>query len=106
VAWGEPLLRAHRTAKRVEDLTNGPGKLCDAMNITRELDGMDLCDPHSPLFIAENPDLKKFRRSRRPTITTTRIGITKAAALPLRFYLAGSAFVSKRDRTAEQGGII
>jgi hypothetical protein len=31
-------------------------------------------------------------------VTTTRIGLTKAAHLPLRFYLEGSAFVSKRRR--------
>jgi DNA-3-methyladenine glycosylase len=96
VAFGEDRMRLQRAAMKTAQLTNGPGKLCEAMNITRGLDGIDLCDARSPLFIAENPEARKLRRSRGPTVTTTRIGITKAAALPLRFYLAGSNFVSRR----------
>src|SRR6185436_8015211 len=96
--YGLDFLRAQRPVTKTEQLTNGPGKLCRAMGITRGLDGIDLCNPHSTLFIAENPDLKKFRKSRGPMVTTTRIGITKAAALPLRFYLDGSRFVSRKQK--------
>lgn len=78
------------------NLTNGPGKLCQAMDINRGLDGADLCDAHSPLFVARNPTIEDFRKERGPVVTTTRVGLTKAAHLPLRFYLEGSAFVSKR----------
>jgi len=94
--FGEKLMAARRSVNKPRELTNGPGKLCQAMNITRVLDGVDLCDSNSELFIAENPDLKKFRKEKGPMVTTTRIGITKAAALPLRFYLEGSEFVSRR----------
>ena len=98
--FGTEFLRARRPVDEDEALTSGPGKLCQAMNITRGLDGIDLCDPHSPLFIARNPDVESFRSRNGPMVTATRIGITKAAALPLRFYLEGSAFVSRRARTA------
>jgi len=94
--FGRDFMRQRRPAERVEALTNGPGKLCQAMNITRVLDGSDLCDTQSALFIAENPQLKKFRRAMGPVMTTPRIGITKAAELPLRFFLGGSPFVSRR----------
>jgi DNA-3-methyladenine glycosylase len=94
--WGVDFLRAQRPVNKTEQLTSGPGKLCRAMNITRALDGIDLCDPHSAMFIAQNPDVKKFRKGRGPLVTTTRIGLTKAAAMPLRFYLDGSPFVSRR----------
>src|SRR5688572_6558476 len=63
--------------------TNGPGKLCAALNITRALDAADLCDANSGLFIAENPSLKTFLKERGPLVRTTRIGITKSAELPL-----------------------
>jgi len=93
-AIGEELMRRHRVVKAARDLTNGPGKLCLALDIDRHLDGVDLCDAKSPLFIACNPTLARFRKERGPVVTSTRIGLTKAAHLPLRFYLRGSAFVS------------
>ena len=96
VTIGEELMRERRQVDGVRDLTNGPGKLCLAMDIDRRLDGIDLCDAKSPLFIARNPAVADFRVERDPMVTTTRIGLTKAAHMPLRFYLEGSAFVSKR----------
>lgn len=95
--FGEKLMSAHRPASKTRELSSGPGKLCQAMDITRSLDGIDLCDVHSALFIAENPEVNRFRKEKGPMVTTTRIGITKAAALPLRFYLRGSEFVSRRN---------
>lgn len=94
--FGIEMMQHQRPVERERELTNGPGKLCQALNIDRSLDGINLCDPHSALFIAENPEIKRFRKQRGPMVTTTRIGITVAAALPLRFYLDGSLFVSKR----------
>ena len=79
-------------------MTNGPGKLCVALDIDRSLDGVDLCDAKSPLFIARNPALENFQKERGPMVTGTRIGLTKAADLPLRFYLEGSPFVSQRKK--------
>lgn len=96
--FGEKWMGAHRMVGKPRELTNGPGKLCQAMNITRTLDGVDLCNASAELFIAENPDVKKFRKQKGPMITTTRIGITKAAGLPLRFYLEGSEFVSRKSK--------
>ena len=96
--FGLEILRRHRCVPNSRQLTNGPAKLCEAMNITRTLDGIDLCAPNSPIFIARNPDLKGYRKVHGPIITTTRIGITQAAAMPLRFYLGGSDYVSRRIR--------
>lgn len=93
---GEEFMRRRRPVNETRDLTNGPGKLCLAMDIDRGLDGVDLCNAKSPLFIALNPAVEKFRKERGPVMTGTRIGLTKAADLPLRFYLEGSAFVSQR----------
>ena len=96
-ALGEEAMLKRRPVAAPRDLTNGPGKLCLAMDIDRGLDGVDLCDGHSPLFVARNPAAGNFRKERGPVVTTTRVGLTKAAHLPLRFYLEGSAFISKRQ---------
>jgi DNA-3-methyladenine glycosylase len=96
--FGVETMRQNRQAATPVALTNGPGKLCSALAIDRKLTGVDLCDASSPLFIAKNPDFARFRRQRGPVIISTRIGVTKAAALPMRFYLGGSRFISRPAR--------
>jgi len=72
-------------------LTSGPGRMAEAFGITRTRDnGGDLTSPHSGLWIGDDG----FRA--RNIKTTPRIGITKAADRPLRYILAGNAFVSGR----------
>ncbi len=92
---GVSTMLRNRQVSHETKLTNGPAKLCEALAIDRKLDGVDLCDQHSRLFIAENPDQRLFRRRLGPVVTTARVGITRAAELPLRFYLASSPFVSR-----------
>jgi len=70
-------------------LTSGPGRLAEAFGITRRRDnGKDLTSPKSDLWLADDG----FRPRR--VATTTRIGITKAAKMPLRYVIAGNEFVS------------
>ncbi len=90
------VMRANRPVGKDVELTNGPAKLCEALNIERELDAVDLCDVNSPLIIARNPSVRRFLKDRGPIVRTTRIGITKASESLLRFYLAGSPSVSRR----------
>lgn len=95
-------MRQRRPVPHDKQLTNGPGKLCTALGIERALDGVDLCVSDSPLWIARNSDHKKLLLDKGPMITTTRIGITKAAHLPLRFYLRGSPWVSRQVKPAKR----
>ena len=70
-------------------LTSGPGRLTEAFGITRVRDnGCDLTASASGLWIGED----NFRPGK--IVTTPRIGIVKAAAHPLRFFLAENPFVS------------
>jgi len=95
-AFGEEFMRHQRPVSKLHDLTNGPAKLCEALHIDRGLDGIDLSDPKAALWLAENPNAVNFRKRRGPIITTTRIGITRAASLPLRFTsTAASMFPGK-----------
>ena len=93
-------MRQNRATRTDFSLTNGPGKLCQALDIQRKLNGLDLCDASGPLYIARNPAVTRFRKQRGPVGISKRIGITKAAGMPLRFYLMGSPFISRRERPA------
>ena len=76
-------------------LTSGPGRLAEAFGITRARDnGCDLTSPDSGLWIGDDG----FRA--RHIQTTPRIGISKAVDRPLRYILAGNAFVSGRKTPA------
>ncbi|MCX6904830.1 MAG: DNA-3-methyladenine glycosylase, partial [Verrucomicrobia bacterium] len=102
--FGEVWMQANRPVPIARELTSGPAKFCLALDIEREFDGTDLCSAESPLFIAQNPQAPRLRRRQGPIITTTRIGISVAEHLPLRFYLDGSDYVSKRKRRTKPAG--
>ncbi len=84
---GVELMRQRRGRERLVDLASGPGKLCMAMDIHRGQDGLDLCgDSILWLGHAIGP-VGEIGIS-------LRIGITKAAEAPLRFFERGSPFLS------------
>jgi len=93
---GSPEMRRNRGMSASTDLhqlASGPGKLCQAFGITRAADnGLDLTSAESPLGLVEDD----FECGE--VLVTPRIGIRKAADLPLRFFLAGHACVSVRGR--------
>jgi DNA-3-methyladenine glycosylase len=86
---GVPLMRKRRARVNGDvDLTNGPGKLCQALAITGSMTGKPL--QRKPLVIREGHAV-----SDNEIGVTTRIGITKSADWPLRFTVRGNRYVSK-----------
>ncbi len=70
-------------------LTAGPGRLCQAMGLTRPAhNGLDLLDPASPLQLLDDG----FRAAE--VMATPRIGVHVAVDWPLRFSLPGNSCVS------------
>jgi DNA-3-methyladenine glycosylase len=67
-------------------LCSGPGRVGQALGITRELDGHRLDRKPFQVLAAQAPP---------PIVAGPRIGISKAADVPWRFGLAGSRFVSR-----------
>ena len=80
-------MRERRGVEAVRALCSGPGKLCQALGITRVLDGLPLDE--SPFELLE-------RESEPPLAVGSRIGITRAVEQPWRYGLAGSPFLSRR----------
>jgi len=76
------------------NLTNGPGKLCQALGITKELNDTTVGDKIK--ILNSNLTLRKS-----DIAATSRIGITKAQHLKWRFYIKNNNFVSKRENLAK-----
>jgi DNA-3-methyladenine glycosylase len=93
---GIELMQARRKFDRPRDLCSGPGKLVQAMGLGREHDGIDLV--RGPVGIWERASFQAPPGASwdEPIVTTTRVGIRKAAESPLRYYLAGNPNVSRR----------
>ena len=83
---GLDAMRARRGVDDVRALCSGPGKLCQALAITGEHDGLPL----------DRAPFELRARDEEPEIAVgPRIGITQAAALPWRYGRAGSRFLSR-----------
>lgn len=89
---GLSLMAQRRKAQKItKNLTNGPGKLCQAMAITRDENALDLT--HSQLYLAHPEEPVPFS-----VVTTTRIHIDYAVHgkhFPWRFYIKDNPYVSK-----------
>jgi DNA-3-methyladenine glycosylase len=90
-ATGLETMRERRGLEDIRLLCSGPGRLCEALAVTRAYDGFPLGRP--PFSVVSAPV--------RPEIVVgTRIGLTKAAERPWRYGLAGSRFLSRPFRPA------
>ena len=83
---GLPAIRERRGTGDTRLLCAGPGRLCQALGVTRALDGAPLDAPPFRLLAPPAP---------AAVLCGPRIGLTKAADVPWRFGLAGSRFVSR-----------
>ncbi len=85
---GIELMRRRRArARRDRDLTNGPGKLCLAMGIVGSMSGLPLRRP--PLLIRAGEPVNDD-----DVVVTPRVGISRAADWPLRYFVRDDPFVS------------
>lgn len=75
-----------------KEISNGPAKLCQALQITTALYGCDLSHSSSPLFLAE--PLSSGKSPQEEIVATPRIGISKNASALRRFVLADNPYVS------------
>jgi DNA-3-methyladenine glycosylase len=88
VAGAPVMARRRGVAAESRDLTNGPGKLTQALGITDRENGAALT--RGPLILAPPDGPRAFTVDTGP-----RVGITRAADLPLRFWVVGNRYVSR-----------
>ncbi|MFY9837051.1 MAG: DNA-3-methyladenine glycosylase [Xanthobacteraceae bacterium] len=84
-------MRRRRGLSDVRLLCSGPGRVCEALGITRAGNGLALDEPPFQL-LARNGEVE--------VVAGPRIGLTKAVEKPWRYGLKDSRFLSKPFRTA------
>jgi len=84
---GIPLMQRRRGLSDEKRLCSGPGRLCQALDITLQHNGLPLTAP--PIYIMDD-------KYEPPSIeSSARIGISKSKELPWRFFIPGNPFVSR-----------
>ena len=94
-------------SRRFEQLASGPARLCQALGIAREQNGLDVCDPDGELRICAPAGFSGRPGDR--IATGPRVGVSSGAEVPWRYWIAGDRAVSAyrphvpRNRTAGAG---
>lgn len=92
---GITLMKINRKNEKLENLTSGPGKLCQAFEIDKNLNNISALNKKSPLFIGDMGII--IPKSK--IVKTTRIGVDYAGKWKdkkLRFYIKNNPFISKK----------
>jgi DNA-3-methyladenine glycosylase len=84
---GLEVMSRNRPAKNKVQLTSGPGKLTRALDVTKELNGIDVTSPDVLSIVDHDNDAFDLG-------TSHRIGVTRDLPRELRFYLKGNRYVS------------
>jgi DNA-3-methyladenine glycosylase len=84
---GIQIMKRRRGRQKPKDLTSGPGKLCQALDIDRRLNGADLCA--QIICVEERGEVV------RRIATSSRIGVEEQKAKKWRFYVKDNEFVSR-----------
>ena len=84
---GVNIMKKRRGIDDIRLLCSGPARLCQAMGLDKQFDGIGLTD--SCLHLRQGATPPKI-------LTTTRVGISRGQELPYRFYIAGSRWISRK----------
>jgi DNA-3-methyladenine glycosylase len=97
---GSELMQSRRGVEKHFDVARGPARLCQALDVTRRYDGWDLTLGRE-LWIADAAAIDFAKNGNTPRIARSRrIGVTSAHRRLLRYFLAGSPYVSGRRNVA------
>lgn len=85
-------MKKFRKTEDVQNLTNGPGKLCQAFHLDRKQNGMDLCGME--LFITDGEEIAGASIAR-----SKRVGIKVGVDQLWRFFIKNNSYVSRGGKT-------
>ncbi len=92
---GVEIMSLNRPKRPLSQLTNGPAKLTQALNIDKSHNGANLCQPHGVIWVEEQPSILATSIASGP-----RIGLGKTPepwySIPWRYWIKNNAYVSKQ----------
>ncbi len=86
-------MRQRRGGRPDEQLTSGPGRLCEALAIGLQVDSADLCSPAATIFLEAGDLAPDERVATGPRVNVR--GDSHALSVPWRFYVEGNRFLSR-----------
>lgn len=89
---GTTVMMSNRGISDLQNLTNGPAKLCQALQIDKGCNGLNLFTKEKALYLEPPDDIVESEG----IVTTTRIGISKDVHRAWRFYVKDNQFVSRK----------
>lgn len=100
---GISLMKERRAGRPFRELTDGPAKICQALNIDGEWDGHDLCSPDSKIFVEIDQAVESKNVTRGP-----RVGLNTVPepwkSMPWRFQVHPEIFMNRaleKDRNGQ-----
>ena len=90
---GIEAMRTRRGGRPDVQLTSGPARLCQALDVDRQFDGVDLCAPDALLFLEDGVCVPDEEVAAGPRIGVR--GDEAAVTVPWRFYVRHSRYVSR-----------
>lgn len=91
----EIMKKLRGAVNNIFELTNGPAKLCMALNIDKTLNAEDITNENN-IFISKPVKKEKFE-----IVTTKRIGLNVGADFPYRFFIKDNPYVTKHKFNKE-----
>jgi DNA-3-methyladenine glycosylase len=86
-------MRARRGGRPDRQLTSGPARLCQALEVDRQFDGADLCAPDALLFLERDAAIPANAVAASPRVGVR--GNEVAITIPWRFYIRDNRYVSR-----------
>jgi len=87
--YGIEIMKKNRGIEKIKNLTSGPGKFTKAFGIDKRHNNIKVYNRKSPIFIEKGNFSGEI-------IESHRIGVKEDLPIPLRFYIKGNEFVSKK----------
>lgn len=100
---GISVMKERRSGRPFRELSDGPAKICQVLNINGSWDGHDLCSPNSEIFVELDQSIDRKSVTRSP-----RVGLNTVPepwkSMPWRFRISPETLIKEENSCVDQAG--